>query len=306
MKGSMDPQLIDKKIFLILVISAVMFSGATFFTLDNKLQSYFVEKNVISDQNCTGESCYTVKATNKPTLISEQQSNTPSNSLTQTSIEDFTYLKVPTYVETETPMLLENKAILFAEKDSFIREGIPNKNTGSSETLRLMGTGPINNRVVVAFDSDQIGSILEDKTLKSATLKLFIQSIDEKWDYSQSIEIHRIQTGWTEGIDSGLFDTTNSNGITWNCPSQLNCEVPWNGGIFESQPTDSIFISSQLKDTGYWINFDVTDDVNTFVSGTQNNGWIIVKSNEDSLGRINFAARESHVNGPELVLVFSK
>ena len=50
---------------------------------------------------------------------------------------------------------------------------------------------------------------------------------------------------------------------------------------------------------------DVTGDIEAFLSGMENNGWIIMKSNEEQPGRINFAAREAQTNTPQLELTFA-
>ena len=296
MNDSMTSSLVDKKLLSIMIVTAIIFSGSTFFALDSELMI----------DNCSSITCYTVDAANEPKIIFDQQENSISNLVVQANLEDFTDLKIPISQQTKEPVLLGNKVTLFAEKDSFIREGIPSGNAGKSEVLRLMGTGPINNRALVAFNQDDLESVLNESILESATLKLYVQSTDENWNSGQALEIHRVQTDWSEGISSGsLTDTTTGDGITWNCPSQLNCNISWNGGNFESAPTDSVFVSNQIQN-GYWIKFDVTEDVNAFVSGTSNNGWIIVKSDEDSSGRINFASREAQSNGPELILVMSQ
>ena len=49
----------------------------------------------------------------------------------------------------------------------------------------------------------------------------------------------------------------------------------------------------------------MTGDVAAFVDGSENNGWIIMKSDEDAPGRINFAAREAQTNIPQLKITFA-
>ena len=57
--------------------------------------------------------------------------------------------------------------------------------------------------------------------------------------------------------------------------------------------------------SGKWIEFDVTNDIKAFLNGAPNYGWIIMKNDEDSSGRINIAARESISNIPQLELIFT-
>jgi len=92
---------------------------------------------------------------------------------------------------------------------------------------------------------------------------------------------------------------------TWRTSfnQSVDCSQKWEGGIFNKNPTDSIWISNQVED--YWIKFDVSKDIlyNQFTQ--ENFGWIIIKNNEDSEGQINIASREAQSYNPELVLVFS-
>jgi len=287
-----------KKLLSLLVITGFAFSGLSGFVLTDGFgmadsipkTSVMVEKNSI------------------PSFV-QQSEVASSTAMIDTTNEVFTDIKFDkNTVPQKDFQLYGNKATLFSEKDSFIREGIKFSNEGSNEILRVMGSGPTNNRAVVQFSQDEIESVTESKQLESATLKLFIISNDGKWENGQHVTIHQLTTEWLEGNESNapLADFVGiQNGVSWNCSSDGNCVSKWNGGHYIDTPTDSVFISNHLQD-GYWIKFDVTEDVNNFLLGSPNHGWIIKKSNEDSSGRINFAARESNSNVPELVMVFTK
>ena len=298
-----------KSLLTIFIVTGIAFSSFSGFVLSDGFGMITPTENVDVQNICHNGLCNIVpesKQMNSLVQLSEDSENVNAVS----SNELFTNLKLD---KNKKPVkdseIFGNNAILFAEKDSFIRESVKNTNEGSNEVLRVMGSGPTNNRAVVAFDQEQIDSASKGKILESATLKLFVKSNDGNWNGGQDINIHRITSEWFEGKgynaplnNFGLIE----NGISWNCPTDLNnCSNQWNGGLFNEIPTDSIFISNHVKD-GYWIKFDVTTDVNDYLSGTYNFGWIIKKSDEDSPGRINFAAREANSNIPELVMVFSK
>lgn len=299
MKQKIHSEFEGKKLLSLLVVTGFAFSGLSGFVLSDGFgmadsipkTSVMVEKNSI------------------PSFV--QQSEVASSTvMIDTTNEVFTDIKFDkNTVPQKDYQLYGNKATLFSEKDSFIREGIKFSNEGSNEILRVMGSGPTNNRAVVQFSQDEIESVSESKQLESATLKLFIISNDGKWENGQHVTIHQLTTEWLEGNESNapLADFVGiQNGVSWNCSSDgSSCVSKWNGGHYIDTPTDSVFISNHLQD-GYWITFDVTEDVNNFLLGSPNHGWIIKKSNEDSSGRINFAARESNSNVPELVMVFSK
>ena len=299
MKQKIHSEFEGKKLLSLLVVTGFAFSGLSGFVLSDGFgmadsipkTSVMVEKNSI------------------PSFV-QQSEVASSTAMIDTTNEVFTDIKFDkNTVPQKDYQLYGNKATLFSEKDSFIREGIKFSNEGSNEILRVMGSGPTNNRAVVQFSQDEIESVSESKQLESATLKLFIISNDGKWENGQHVTIHQLTTEWLEGNESNapLADFVGiQNGVSWNCSSDgSSCVSKWNGGHYIDTPTDSVFISNHLQD-GYWITFDVTEDVNNFLLGSPNHGWIIKKSNEDSSGRINFAARESNSNVPELVMVFSK
>jgi hypothetical protein len=305
LKNAVENPFLDKWILGMMIVSAIVFSGFSYFSLiDTQLSNLTqISENVVSTQ-CLDESCYKVSADSIPSMsfVLQREDVTNDNSIIHE--EDFTNLQIPVNVPPKAPLISGNKVTLFAEKDSFIREGIQSSNTGSSVELRLMGTGSINNRVIISFSQEGLESALATKKLESATLQLYIKSNDGKWNDGQMVNIYRLETDWNEGVGVGNYDT-NWSGVTWNCPSSTNCDVNWNGGYFSKSPTDSVFVSNQVQE-GYWLKFDVTKDVSDFLSGTPNYGWIIIKSDEDSSGRINFSSRESQSNNPELVLVMSK
>jgi len=299
LKQKIHSEFEGKKLLSLLVVTGFAFSGLSGFVLTDGFgmadsipkTSVMVEKNSI------------------PSFV-QQSEVASSTAMIDTTNEVFTDIKFDkNTVPQKDFQLYGNKATLFSEKDSFIREGIKFSNEGSNEILRVMGSGPTNNRAVVQFSQDEIESVSESKQLESATLKLFIISNDGKWENGQHVTIHQLTTEWLEGNESNapLADFVGiQNGVSWNCSSDgSSCVSKWNGGHYIDTPTDSVFISNHLQD-GYWITFDVTEDVNNFLLGSPNHGWIIKKSNEDSSGRINFAARESNSNVPELVMVFSK
>jgi hypothetical protein len=52
-----------------------------------------------------------------------------------------------------------------------------------------------------------------------------------------------------------------------------------------------------------WVEFDVTADVQGFLDGGPNYGWLIKKTGDDSLnGSVKFSSREAPSNKPLLIL----
>jgi len=291
----------------LLVIIGLAFSAITFLMIDDEIQNIFSEsEKSITTNICENGLCYPSDEVSGFNQILVQQGADLFTTQQTMRNEDFSNHKLVKSAPVKHFEKSGNKVTLYAEKDSFIREGVQNSNDGSNQVLRILGAGPINNRVLISFNLDDIQTISSGKTLESAIIKLFVEKNNLHWGDGQYISIHRLQTQWEEGtgINAPVSNLIKSNGVTWNCPAQsVDCSQKWEGGIFNKNPTDSIWISNQVDD--YWIKFDVSKDIlyNQFTQ--ENFGWIIIKNNEDSEGQINIASREAQSYNPELVLVFS-
>ncbi len=296
-------ELMSKKFLGLLIVSGILISATTFIVMaDNFNYSNSKLSNEVFDTLCDGGLCVTsTQSISSETFVQSAEYDTEG--VTQ-NIEDFSSFSIPK-ATLQDYELSDGVATLFASKDSFLREGIKESNEGANEVLRIMGTGPTNNRALIAFDQGQIETVLDGKSLESATLKIFVVSNDGKWTDSQTISIHELTADWVEGnsinAPFGNFIGT-QKGVNWNCTDGTNC-TNWDGGSYDLVPTDSVRITNEID--GLWIEFDVTGDIEAFVDGSENNGWIIMKSDEDSPGRIYFAAREAQSNMPQLELHFS-
>ncbi len=291
------------KLLSVMVIAGVVFSGMTFFMLGDGFTS-----SLLSDKNyemlCNTGLCFDPSSASFPTGIFIQQSQGFDSQMMGTNTDSFSAFRA---VKTSVSdiQFTENSAILFSSKDSFVREGLQKSNEGASEVLRVMGSGPTNNRVLVGFDEAQLGTALSDKTLDSAKLKIFVVDNDGRWQEGQSVTVRSLTEPWQEGVGSNApfanFVGT-QKGVTWDCSDENACEN-WDGGSFMATVTDTVVISNDIS--GKWIEFDVTKDIMAYLDGAPNYGWVIMKSDEDSSGRINIAARETQSNIPQLELTFT-
>lgn len=222
----------------------------------------------------------------------------------------------------------EGTSILSSNKDSFLKQGPPNTNEGANRMMRVRDDG--NNRALISFDQNEILAASQERTLSSATLRLYIEENGNTWGPNgRTIDIHRLLADWTEGngfndkpasITLSQFNVLKNRGdgpgVTWKCATdteinnqQTNCSPQWNGATFSSTPTDTITIFKDNPPTGTvktvgWIEFDVTADLQAFLSTEQNYGWIVKKTQEGESGLVEFTSDESPANTPELVLVF--
>jgi DNA-binding beta-propeller fold protein YncE len=184
--------------------------------------------------------------------------------------------------------------------DTYLRQGHPNQNQGGEEFLRVRADG--NNRALVRFEQDAIEDALGSRPLASAKLRLYIADNHDNWGSSgREVTVHRMLAAWTE------------DGATWNSPDDQdtsNSKVDGNawemGGNDESEwpyaasATDSITHANGLLG---WVEWDVTEDVEAFLSGSStNHGWLVRKVEEGQAGRVEYDSREAAGNAPVLVI----
>ena len=290
------------KLLTVMIVSGVLFSGMTFFMLSDGFSSSLLsEKNyqMLCDTGLCVDSSLSF-----PTSMFVQQ-NQGFDSFMAKNNESFSAFRAAKTSVLDV-VYDDNSAILFSSKDSFVREGLQTSNEGSNEVLRVMGTGPTNNRALIAFDNDQLSDVLKSKSIDSATLRIFVVDTDNQWNKGDEVIVRSLTEDWTEGIGSNapfgsLIGT--QKGVTWSCSSDsADCDS-WNGGSFQAVISDSVPVPNDIS--GKWLEFDVTDDVLSILDGSPNYGWIVMKSDEDSSGRINIAARETQTNIPQLELTFT-
>ena len=218
--------------------------------------------------------------------------------------------------------------VLSSDMDSFIKQGESDTNEGASTMMRVRDNG--NNRALISFDQDSIQEASQEKTLSSATLRLYIEHNGNNWGPNgRTIDVHKLLEEWTAGdgfndkptaMSSSQFNELknrgNGHGVTWRCATdteinnqQADCDTQWDGATFSATPTDTVTIFKDNPPTGTiktvgWIEFDVTSDLQAFLSTEQNYGWIVKKTEEGATGLVEFTSGESASNMPELVLVF--
>jgi predicted ribosomally synthesized peptide with SipW-like signal peptide len=148
--------------------------------------------------------------------------------------------------------------------DSYVNEEKKNDNYGNAGELQIRSQNDKNKRTFIKFDFN----FPSGTNILSSNLKLYMKLAPSA---SRNYEIRRVTGTWTE------------NGIKWNNQPTVATSV-----------TDSI-PSGTTKNV--WLSWNVTSDVQSFVSGSSPNyGWRIKDSSEDStLGyEAKFHSRESN------------
>jgi hypothetical protein len=181
-----------------------------------------------------------------------------------------------------------------AAADTYLRQSNTNKNQGLETVLQIRQSG--HNRALVRMDQTLIAAAVGSGSLASATLELYVSSAGSWGADGRTVDLHRMTADWTE------------LGATWNCPndtntlnSQPNCATQWDGGSFDSEPSDSVL---HTNSTAGYVQFNVTADVRAFLAGTANYGWMAKLDDETLAGNADYVSRQGlPLQAPRLVLV---
>jgi hypothetical protein len=145
--------------------------------------------------------------------------------------------------------------------DSWVNQASQNGNYGSDTSIYVQARNLQARRLLVQFD---LSSIPLNSTINSATLELYATSTTG----SNTIELHRITSGWTE------------SGVTWN-----------------NQPSYDAAIVSSLTSSGTgWKVWDVKSLIEGYLSGTFTNCGFLLKSQTETGAQListTFASREN-------------
>jgi hypothetical protein len=147
------------------------------------------------------------------------------------------------------------------EADASLDQNSPNLNRGLEIFLKVVSWDDSrreedNWRIVVRFD---LSGIPAGSTINFALLQLCLDSISGNQS-TRLYDAHQVTTHWAEGT------------VTYN--------FPWitQGGDFDPVATDTALISKLdpgASNPNRFVTWDVTNDVQAFVTTTANNGWLI-------------------------------
>jgi hypothetical protein len=214
--------------------------------------------------------------------------------------------------------------------DTYVRGGAPNTNEGASEFLRISALGA--NRALIKYGQVPLANRRGDRGVASAVLQLIVVGNGNNWGRDgRAVDLHRLTADWQEGNGrSAEYDSAEAlrgtmPGATWHCAvdndianfkADCSDETEWEMGRpgrpdlhpWLPNPTATALITNGLIGL---VEFDVTEDMQAFATGTAPNyGWILKKRKEWLPGRVEFAARESadgpgeSIHGPRLVIMY--
>lgn len=169
--------------------------------------------------------------------------------------------------------------------DAHVNQRQSTTNYGTNTSLNLRnndGAGGVDNYgrdILIKFD---LTSIPSTATIASATLRLHYYDWGDTDPAGRTLDLYPVTGTWSEGT------------VTW-----------------DTQPTRSSTLSASATvptTAGAWMDWDVTSDVQDFVSGTStNHGWIL--RDESAWGSSNipitrFRSKEYGSEPPTLVVVY--
>lgn len=202
---------------------------------------------------------------------------------------------------------------LTATKDNTIYQELTgNSNGGGSRMVvgRTSGTSSgstasLSRRGLVQFS---VSSIPASSTVSSATMSLTADT--PSLTGPQTITIHRLTSAWTEGTANasgssalaaaGVGATTAGGGATWN---NRSFSTAWStaGGDFAASSG-----SFSVDDVGAYTSTSLVTDVQAWVNGTTNNGWLLRGTEASTFTVKRFLTREAGAGAPTLTVVYTR
>ncbi|MCG7320007.1 DNRLRE domain-containing protein [Brevibacillus laterosporus] len=180
----------------------------------------------------------------------------------------------------------EFTAILYANKDAFVREAVPRLNYGIEQQMYIGHDSTLKDtfRSYIGFDLASASIPTSNVTIKKAVVKLYVDGRNIPTKQVQMIEP---VTDWTE------------YGITWkNQPYPFGFDSP-------TSSYDGINVIESIEGNSRYISFDVTDSIKNWHEKSKDNFGFIVKAfNEFENSALTFFTREQKSHRPILEITY--
>jgi hypothetical protein len=152
--------------------------------------------------------------------------------------------------------------------DTYLKNGSPNKNQGDEAILRVRQSGK--NRILLQFDQAAIEAAVGSEPVYEARVEFTITQNGGQWGSSgRSVGIHRMTAPWSElGATWNCGEDSNTSNGAADCPTtswKMDDSSEW---PFSFAPTSTTLGTNETIGV---FSFDVTEDVESFVSGTEPN-----------------------------------
>ena len=181
--------------------------------------------------------------------------------------------------------------------DALIRTSSRHSNHGGAQTMmvKITQSQDDSTRVVISFDQAAIAAAIGSGTLTRATLELGIEQSGTESE--NRLDAHRLVMPWTEsGVTCRCGTDLNLANASADCPATKWRMSGPDMDAFVATRTDRAHLNP--GETGV-AKFNVTADVQAFLGGSANHGWLVMAANATS--RAVVWSRETAVK-PRLVL----
>jgi hypothetical protein len=203
--------------------------------------------------------------------------------------------------------------------DTTLRSAIPYGNDGIGVNLGVTSASVAElERTMLRFDQSQIDAAVDGRELRSARIELTVAAISLGWGGGE-IELFPMTRDWQEGV--GTDSLLGAHGASWFCADDTDTTLPGNfasdcsasdeWGMIPGDPDPLPFsgtasASAPITTGGPTIvSLDVTSDVQSFLTGSPNHGWLLKGTTSLLSGVwVNFGSRETDYP-PRLVLEVS-
>jgi hypothetical protein len=167
-------------------------------------------------------------------------------------------------------------------QDAAIDQGGPTLNYGSENRLYVLSRdAERNQRTLIDFD---LSSIPAGSSISRASLYLYMQN---RPNTPRTYEINRLAGSWLEGSGAGVSNDPAIDGVTWierrYGDNLWTGTGAWDwaaaGGEFVAAPT----ASAVTPPGAAWMEWEVAADIDAWVNGGANYGWVVRDAVESSL-----------------------
>ncbi len=171
--------------------------------------------------------------------------------------------------------------------DTYIDASATTSNFGTTTSLNVAGKNAGTNPVKALFQFDLTS--LPSIGVKQATMNLFVSTVNKS---GLLYEAHALTSLWTEST------------ATW---ANRLASTAWTtaGGVYNGTASSSLTLNN-TTDPGNYHGWDITADAQSWYSGSQNFGHLILLniSHGNDVTGININSREAATNKPQLALTF--
>ena len=181
--------------------------------------------------------------------------------------------------------------------DAYIRDGANKDKSFGAETILKINNASAEEATLLRFTD--FSSLPITESIKKVTLSLYLAG--GRSLTNGVLNLHKVNQPWVEGNYSRQKPTSPNGGVTYK---SYDLSLPWTnaGGDYDATPIDSLTLSTLT--TG-WYEWEITDEVLSWMSGSVNNGLLLRASGSGNVDKIFFTSAEGlAANVPKLTITY--